>query len=295
MFSILVPIYNREVRPLAIQLLSAAERLGRPCEIVMVEDGSTEHLEANIELSAMQGIRYLAFAENAGRAAIRNTLAGMASQPFLIFLDCDVALPDADFLLRYESIQGYDVVCGGHSYAAKSPPSRRLHHQYGLRRECPAANTRNLQPFRSFKTSNFMVRKEVFAQIGFDEGISGYGHEDTLFGYQLGLHSMRILHIDNPVIHLALEANGVFLEKTKHALGNALELVKSNRLPPEQIRAIEAYYRLKDNAAGRALLEWIVRIEPNLREQVSSPRPRMRSFDFLKLAWLRQLDKAGAE
>jgi glycosyltransferase involved in cell wall biosynthesis len=291
LFSILVPVYNQPVEGLARQLIAATESLPSPCEIIFAEDGSTQYLDQNAALASMQGIRYVAFAKNAGRSAIRNRLAGMARGTHFIFLDCDVALPDGQLLARYARHDEYDVVCGGHIYHWQSNPACSLHYRYGTKRECPDLFTRQEAPYRSFKTSNFLVKKEVFDKIKFDESLSTYGHEDTLFGYALKQASIKLLHIDNPVVHLALESNEVFLNKTREALHNALTLVKQGKIPPSEIRAIEAYYRLKENAGGRALLGWLQRSEDFLLAKVKEPKPRMRSFDFLKLAWLRQLDK----
>ncbi len=292
MYSILIPIFNRDVTELATSLSNALMAMdGSRGEIIFAEDGSTEFLEINSQIALIPGVLYHAFPENVGRAAIRNKLAAMGSGEQLIFLDCDVALPDGNFLKRYSKYTQYDVVCGGHTYPSVSIKGSRLHHNYGKSRECLPLKERRNKPYSSFKTSNFMVKKALFAKVQFDESLSTYGHEDTLFGYALRQMEASIMHINNPVIHVAVEPDEVFLSKSKQALANALYLVKMGKLPKEEIRAVETYYRLKDRAAGRAMLQWLVRSEDFLIEKLLQPKPRLRSFDFLKLAWLRQLDQ----
>ena len=89
-----------------------------------------------------------------------------------------------------------------------------LHWLHGLKREQSFAKDRNIQPNRSFKTNNFFIEKKVFNKVRFNENIQGYGHEDTLFGYELDKQNFTIFHIDNPVVHLGLESSEEFLRKT---------------------------------------------------------------------------------
>lgn len=292
MVSILVPIYNRPVIALAREISAAGERAGVPFEVIFIEDGSTEYLNQNKSVTDQKNTVYRVNAENIGRSAIRNQLADSAQFPLLLFLDCDVLLPDDLFLKRYlGAIKGKDVACGGHTYRKQAPASRRLHHTYGMKRECQPATTRNEKPYNSFKTGSFLIRKSLFQEIRFDETLTTYGHEDTLLGAELRKRKAKIAHIDNPVIHIALDTNEAFLEKSKQALRNALYLVNAGKLAPDEIRALETYFRLKGSTGGRAILEFLVPSEHYLREKLMQPYPRLRSFDFLKLAWLRDIEK----
>lgn len=292
MISILVPIFNRPVIALARELSAAGAEAGVPHEVIFIEDGSTEYLNQNKSVAKEQNTVYKVNSENIGRSAIRNLLADTAKYDLLLFLDCDVLLPDELFLKRYlNAIEGKDVVCGGHTYRKQAPASRKLHHAYGLKRECLPAVARREKPYNSFKTSSFLIRKDLFQKIRFDETLTTYGHEDTLFGAELRKRKANIAHIDNPVIHIALDTNEAFLEKSKQALRNALYLLHAGKLAPDEIRALETYFRLKGSAGGRAVLEFLVPSEHYLREKLLQPHPRLRSFDFLKLAWLRDIEK----
>jgi hypothetical protein len=70
-----------------------------------------------------------------------------------------------------------------------------------------------------------------------------------------------------------------------------LKLVNSGKLAAEEIRVLETYFRLKGSAGGRALMEFLIPNEHYLREKLMQPSPRLRSFDFLKLAWLRDIER----
>ena len=54
----------------------------------------------------------------------------------------------------------------------------------------------------------------VLKDQGFNPLISGYGHEDTLFGFELEQNGIVIRHIDNPVLNAHLDSNTQFLYKT---------------------------------------------------------------------------------
>ncbi|MBK9012976.1 MAG: hypothetical protein IPM82_02230 [Saprospiraceae bacterium] len=64
-------------------------------------------------------------------------------------------------------------------------------------------------------TNNFLIPRQLFLEIQFDETLRQYGHEDTLFGMELARRQVPIVHIDNPLEHIGLEPVDVFLRKTE--------------------------------------------------------------------------------
>ena len=79
---------------------------------------------------------------------------------------------------------------------------------------------RRRHPSRSFMTHNFLIRKEVINAIPFNEELLGYGHEDTLFGFELMKAMVPVEHIDNPVMHDILVTNEQFLDNTDNGIRN---------------------------------------------------------------------------
>ena len=77
-------------------------------------------------------------------------------------------------------------------------------------------------------TNNFLIPAGYLRDTPFDERISGYGHEDTLFGFMQSAKGRKFLHIDNPVLHGVLETNRAFVDKTGNAVRN---LVRISGLP----------------------------------------------------------------
>lgn len=199
-------------------------------EIVLIDDASEiKFRKTNEQLSKLDNVSYIQLEKNIGRSKIRNLFLSHASFDYLLFLDCDSLVYDAKFIENYLNLieKKHPVICGGRSYSSIRPPKTHyLRWKYGLARECLPAKRRGKNPHRSFMTNNFVIHAKVLSKIQFDERITQYGHEDTLFGYRLKQNKVPIMHINNPVQHLFTESNVEFLEKTELGLKNLVEIRK---------------------------------------------------------------------
>lgn len=230
--SILIPTFNFDCRILVKDLL---RQLPEDGEIIVADDCSTEPWMKNVmnDIANYGHCRTLLSEKNLGRAGIRNKLADFALGEWLIFIDCDAKVANDNFIKNYtNAANGYDVICGGTGNFAECPSEEcLLRYKYETQAEkALTLKKRVSQPYSQFTTFNFMARKSVFQKVRFDEGIHGYGHEDTAFGLQLQEHKLRVNHIDNKLIHTGLEPSPVYLKKTESAL-HSLSLL------PEEIRS----------------------------------------------------------
>ncbi|MCK4747403.1 MAG: glycosyltransferase, partial [Bacteroidales bacterium] len=227
-------------------------------EILLIDDGSTENFrKLNLRLRSRQSnqgelIRYHEIGENIGRSRIRNRFTAHAQNNHLLFLDCDSGILSDKFLERYaEAIREHpdSVICGGRVYDVEPPSrNRRLHWKYGIRKESRPAGQRKEDPNRSFMTNNFLIPIHLLKEIPFDERLSGYGHEDSLFGYELFRNGREIIHIDNPVVHGDLETDREFVEKTAEAVHNLVFISKMLKDDPgfaESITLLSTVHRLE--------------------------------------------------
>ena len=209
MISILIPVYNCNIVSLVYDLHNQAAASSVPFEIIVLDDCSSELLrDQNKDVIKLSSVKFIELEQNIGRASIRNKLAGMASFPTLLFMDCDSKVLDADYIKRYLPYCGKDiVVCGGRMYRPVPPdePEMMLRWLYGIKREQLPANVRNKDPYHSFMTNNFLISRIILSQIRFDESLVHYGHEDTLFGFELKKKGIPVIHIQNPLIHIGLE------------------------------------------------------------------------------------------
>ena len=95
-------------------------------------------------------------------------------------------------------------------------------------------------------THNFIVPKAVLEQLKFREDLSGYGHEDTFFGYQLLKHDKRIVHIDNVVVNDQVVENAIYLSQMDESLLNLRRLLISTNYDPEfidQVKLLRYYFQ----------------------------------------------------
>ena len=251
MVSVLVPVYQYDVVGLVVSLSHQFNALGVGYEILVYDDCSAqEYKSKNRILCDYAHVRYVELDCNIGRSRIRNLLASEARFENLLFLDCDVNLPDNDFVKRYlDYAAKFYVTVGGISYRSERPrdSAKVLRWKYGHTREAQCAKLRNKRPYASFKTANFFITKADFFRVRFSEAISGYGHEDTLFGYQLGQAGVAILHIDNPVYHDGLEDASAFIAKSEQAVANLYLLFQSGELANswKEIPLLRYYMHLK--------------------------------------------------
>lgn len=227
MLSILIPIYNYDVKPLVTALSVQVMASKLEAEILCFDDKSDmEFLQENEAIGSMPLVQYKALKNNKGRAAIRNLLAKEAQYDQLLFLDCDSGIISKDFLAEYLEHIEEQVVAGGRVYSdqAPSPQCKLLHWKYGTQKESRTLADRRKNPYIYFHSNNFMISRKLFLELGFDEGISGYGYEDLVLAKQLKEKNILIHHIENPIEHLCIEDHEAFLEKTKHAVKNLSQL-----------------------------------------------------------------------
>lgn len=288
MLSILIPVYNFDIRKLAGTLLGQCRKSALPFEILCFDDGSEEiFLLKNREISNWQGVSYRELPENLGRSRIRNELAAQASYSYLLFMDCDSKVVSGDYIATYvEKCDPGSLLYGGRVYPERPPANRQLylHWHYGRRREQIPTALRQQSPYQSFMTNNFLVPKAIFEKIRFDGRLTQYGHEDTIFGLELEKLAIPIHHIDNPLEHLGLEDAPGFLLKTEKAIENLYFLSRSN--PIIDTRLLRMFERLKKMGLSRVLYRTLQPLQPFIGKNLKSGRPSLSLFDIYKLCLL---------
>lgn len=243
MLSVCIPVYNFDVRPL-VESLSRQISTGQlACDIVLIDDASdTDYQKINRLCTDYPAVTYVVLEENIGRARIRNLFLKHTQQPYLLFLDCDSQVIKPDFLKQYLCIISQtkpQVLCGGRIYPDKSPGRHKhLRWKYGVYKESRSLENRLEAPNRSFMTNNFLINRELFNVIQFEERLVNYGHEDTLFGFELKQKHIEVRHIDNPVLNGNLEDNALYLRKTEAGINNLILIIKYLSYDEEFIREV---------------------------------------------------------
>ena len=250
MLSILLPIYKCDATDLISSLVKQGEELDVPYEIIAIDDFSnSEYDKENLLMNNFEFVEITVNNKNLGRSKTRNLLASKSKYDWLVFLDSDSEVGDF-FLQKYISAistNNSDVVCGGTSYSVNPPEDKEylLHWKYGSQREAKPISERTKLGFNSFTSNNFATKSRVFTSVKFDESITEYGHEDTLLGKQLSEKGLLISHIDNSVLHLGLEKNNIFIEKSSKAIDTLSKLYKENKLQKGDVSILDFHLKHK--------------------------------------------------
>jgi glycosyltransferase involved in cell wall biosynthesis len=293
MLSICVPVYNFNVYPLINELSIQAKSIQQPVEIIALDDGSTEEFKKqNKSIANLEYVYYEELDKNVGRSKIRNILRDKARSDYLLFLDCDALIPYKDFIAKYikeiDQISNKEsLICGGRTYPKERPTdSTSLHWVWGNKREAFNAERRKVNPYQSFMTNNFIIPKTVLDRNPFNEELSGYGHEDTLLGYEMQKLNIPIIHIDNPVEHIGLEEASVILEKTHQSIKNLLKiyhLTKKDKKFLEISKLLKTYDKTKRYKINKIIRFFFSIFAKPIEHNLKSCNPSIFLFDLYKL------------
>ena len=288
--SVLIPTYNYDCTGLVRQLLLQLPPEG---ELIVGDDCSTDSAinAKNREIEKLPGCRIFWANHNMGRAAIRNALAREAKGEWLLFIDADAEVRSESFIANYLTMtEEAQVICGGTGNLPRCPrPAARLRYDYEVAVEKRLTlEYRRHSPYAQFTTFNFLILRELFLSICFDEQLHEYGHEDTRFGLELKRRSIKVLHIDNKLTHRGLEDAEVYLQKTETALRSLASM------------DIEQQKHVRVSTLALSLERWhllgLVRIlyiigKPLLRTNLLGKHPSQVLFAFYKLGAYTQFHK----
>ena len=143
-------------------------------------------------------------------------------------------------------------------------------------------------------TNNFLLPAHVLKEIPFDERISGYGHEDSLFGYELSRKGFEIVHIDNPVLHGELETNREFVNKTAQAVKNLAVITKMLDNDPvfsDSITLLRTVNRLESRSMAGIIRRLSIISNPVIRWILGRGITSLKLLDVFKLGLYLRLRK----
>lgn len=266
---------------------------GKAFEILVLDDASTEYLEENRPINQLSNCRYIESKVSYGRIKVRNELSKKAEFEYLLFIDADAIVDNSNFIQNYLNYkEKAEVVVGGLKYTSTPPTSNRLRWTYGSKREVKSPAIRNKNPYKSFSSFNFLIKKSTFLAHSFNEAIlkldkNNYGHEDTLFGLSLKASATKVIHCDNPLIHNSQETDQAFLE-------NSLSAVKKYVYDPifrqaevvNQIKIFRVFEKTRKLHLV-ALLSFIYKgFGKKIKTNLLSLNPSLWLFDLYRLSYL---------
>ncbi|MFI0348014.1 MAG: glycosyltransferase family 2 protein [Chthoniobacterales bacterium] len=213
MISITIPIYNEReaITPLFTKIREVMDRLGRPYEVIFVNDGSSDGSAAVLnEIAALYPqAKIIHFRRNFGQTAAMMAGFDYASGDVIIPMDGDYQNDPADIPSMLEKLEeGYDVCSGW----------RRDRQDNALRRNIPSMMANKLISaisgvrLHDFGCSLKAYRRDVI------EGVRLYGEMHRFLPIYTKWHGARITEV--PVNHFARTTG-----KSKYGLERVLKVI----------------------------------------------------------------------
>lgn len=289
MLSILIPTYNYNAYPLAVELERQALKTGIIFELICIDDGSSSPLNIqNKNINSLPNCQFIEGKQNRGRTGVRQYLADQARYDWLIFLDADVMPKSDNYIQNYVDFlsKKYDAIYGGFAYK-----SENLNEEYALRwtfgkaKEEVDANIRNQKPYKIVISGNFLTQKRVFMFLNSKIKGNNYGY-DNYFGALLKTHGCKVKHINNEVYHLGLDKNATYLKKVEQSVDTLLKLYKKNDIIESDNDLLKAFIFLKKLKLHYLMSFIFKRTKVTITKNLLSARPSIRALQFYKLSYI---------
>lgn len=192
--SIVIPTFNRRVTlehvlPLLVKQTYPADMY----EILLSDSGSTDGTREMVESMGIPNLRFIS-GENKGRAGARNRGINEAKGELVLFTDADILAEEGlvEAHARTHMAESGIAMVGCEVQVntldeyndVREHPERRRHLH---------GDTAKDTSWLFFLTGNASARREDLLKVGmFDEGFTGYGHEDLEFGYRLQKSGLKL-------------------------------------------------------------------------------------------------------
>lgn len=285
MISVLIPVYNDDLRNLLKQIYHQAFQAKIQFEILVADDASTQEdtKRKNQLYGQLKHCKFYNFSENQGRTFMRNFLAQKASYDHLLFLDSDVLPKNQNFIQEFIAhINQADLIFGGINYAEETPPlSQILRWKYGKAREAKSVEQRKKNPYFTIISQALFIKKQVFLEA--NQYLQNQYGLDSVFTSNLLKNQAKILHINNPIIHYGLESSEKFIKKTEKGLETLAELEQKN-LIDKNYRPVQTAYRKLESLRLLRFYNFGYRLfRKKILKNLYSNNPSLFYFDLYKL------------
>ena len=162
--------------------------------------------------------------------------------------------------------------------------AQNLRYKFGVSREAVPLNKRIKEPYRFTFSGNFLIPRNIFLTLNISDQ-NQYGM-DLLFSSLLMKNQIQIKHINNPIYHIGLEENQVFVKKSISAVTYRFSL--RNEIHYE----LERKHKLISKCyLDRAILLCYKTFKSKIEKNLTSTRPNLLLYDFYRLGHYISLHK----
>ncbi|MFJ7792451.1 glycosyltransferase [Pseudomonas sp. NPDC096950] len=222
--SIVIPMFN-EARHIGRTLLAAqkaADAVDLECELIVVDNGSSDH---GPQIARQFGAQVLVL-PGLLIGALRNRGTAIATGEWLAFIDADIEMPEdwLTLLLKHEA-EGQGEVFGLDLHT----PAQAPWYADAWQRRTLRPTSRTLNPVQWLPTSNLLMRRSWFDQVGGFEETLRTG-EDKDFTMRLHEAGARVLAVNESVaLHWGYESSWrEWMGKEMWRQGSHLQLLRTH-------------------------------------------------------------------
>lgn len=288
MLSVLIPVYNWDITSLVREIHRQCTGLSIDFEVIALDDFSPDLSvrKKNSELK-LNHYRYIQSDKNLGNAQARNELSRLAKYDSLLFMDCDVIPVRGDFVRRYLEFAGEPgIVCGGILYEDLQDAKFSLRWKFGKKHEEISPMQSQQNPYLNIRGCNFFIPRELFLRHPFTSLRASYGYVDTFFALSLEQAGVDATHIDNPVYHLGLEENRVYINKFHQSIQNAKWLAREYPEISAHLRLVVFYNKIRKFGLDKLIRLIFPVFKPFILRNLISENPSLFLFQMYKLGYL---------
>lgn len=195
--SVVIPAFNEQdhIQSTITRIASYTETLPRPCEIIVVDDGSEDHTGEKVEQisKTIPNLRYLKSEQNRGKGhAVRQGMLSSQGQ-FSLLSDADLSTPIEELEKFLPGMNGPKAVLIGNR---KIPGAKITRHQSSLRENMGKVFTLTSNIVLGMRQSDFTCGFKVFGAEARNaifnvQKINGWAYDAEilflakLFGFQI--------------------------------------------------------------------------------------------------------------
>ena len=141
---------------------------------------------------------------------------------------------------------------------------------------------------KEFRTTNFLIFKDIIIRTPFDENFKYYGYEDVLFGKSICQKGYHITHINNPILLDEYETNYRFILKTEEACRTLYQFRKELKGYSKLITYSELITRMIFvKPLLNRLFPWV---GLHIKSRLTGNKPSVLWFNIYKLLYYIHLD-----
>ncbi|WP_312079281.1 glycosyltransferase family 2 protein [Chryseobacterium sp.] len=296
--SVCIPVYNFDARELVFSLKKQISARNLSAEIIVIDDFSErKFLSLNSEIQNIAN-DFVALDKNLGRSKIRNLFLKYTKGEYLLFLDCDGKIISDNFVVKYLNFinqnPATNVIYGGRN-VSEVPLNKDhlLRWKFAIERENLPVEKRKENPYLSFQTNNFIVKREVLEKIPFNSEYNKYGYEDLLFAMDLKIQNISIDHIENPILNDDVETNEIYLKKVKESVESISLMLQNDSIKRKisMIKLVKTFNKLNFFPVSFLLSIFFKVIKKSILNTLLRGNKSLKYLDLYKLGLLLEMQK----